>query len=110
MDFLEYSNKAVATANKSLDWDGLVMNAALGLTGEAGEVSDHIKKWKFHGHKLDEQHIKKELGDILWYVNLMADCVGFDLEEIAAANIAKLYKRYKNGEFSVEESLNRGDK
>ena len=107
MDWIEYSNKAIATVNKDLDWKQRVTNAALGLAGESGEVSDEVKKSFFQGHELSVEKIKKELGDILWYLNLMADCIGVDLEEIAQANIDKLYSRYKDGNFSPEQSVNR---
>jgi NTP pyrophosphatase (non-canonical NTP hydrolase) len=107
MDWLAYSSKAIATVNKELDWKDRVTNAALGLTGESGEVADIVKKSLFQGHELNIEKIKKELGDILWYLNLMADCIGIDLEDIARANIDKLYSRYENGTFSSEQSVNR---
>lgn len=106
MDWLTYSNKAIETCNPKLDWNQRITNAALGLTGESGEVADHVKKYLFQGHLFDRDAIKKELGDILWYLNLMADSCGFDLEEIAQANIDKLQKRYQKG-FSAEQSINR---
>src|SRR5574343_348094 len=99
MDWLGYSNKAIRTVNPQLDWNQRVTNAALGLAGESGEVADLVKKAQFQGHDLDVENIKRELGDILWYLNLMADCIGLDLEEIAEANIEKLYSRYKEGNF-----------
>lgn len=107
MDWLEYSNKAIQLVNKELNWEQRITNAALGLTGESGEVADLVKKSRFQGHELNVDKIKKELGDILWYLNLMADCVGLDLEEIAEANLEKLYCRYKDGNFSSEQSVNR---
>lgn len=106
MDFLEYSNKAIVTAAK-LEWEDRIINAAMGLGGETGEVLDHIKKFQFQGHDLDREYLALELGDILWYVNLLADSLGYDLEEIAVANITKLYKRFKNGQFSTDQSINR---
>jgi NTP pyrophosphatase (non-canonical NTP hydrolase) len=107
MDFLEYSSKAIVTCRKDLKWAERLINAEMGLSGETGEFSDHLKKHLFHGHELNLEHLKKELGDILWYVNLAADTLGFELEDVAQSNIAKLYKRYKEGQFSVEQSLNR---
>lgn len=107
MDWLEYSCKAIATCNQKLNWEQRVLNAALGLSGEAGEVADHVKKWQMQGHQLDTEHIAKELGDLLWYINLMADCIGMDLEELAQKNLDKLYKRYQDGKFSSDQSVNR---
>lgn len=108
MDFIEYNSKAMRTVNPKLTWQELLTNSSLGLCGESGEYADHVKKHKFHGHELDDSAIKKELGDILWYLNLAADLFGYSLEEIAIANIEKLQKRYPD-KFSSEASLNRLD-
>lgn len=70
---------------------------ALGLNGEAGEVAEHIKKRLRHGKEIDRDAIKKELGDLLWYTAVMADELGFSLEDVAADNIAKLRARYPGG-------------
>lgn len=83
-------------------------NAALGLSGESGEFSDHVKKHLDHGHPLDREHCKKELGDILWYVTRGALALGFTLSEIMEANVDKLNRRYPDG-FSHEASLNRSE-
>lgn len=82
---------------------------ALGLTGEAGEVAEHVKKYIGHGHPLDVVAIKKELGDVLWYVAALSKLCGFTLRDVAAANSLKLRERYPNG-FTSEASLNRGSK
>ncbi len=83
-----------------------VVNAALGLSGESGEVCDLLKKHFGHGHELNEEKLAEELGDLLWYVAEMASAFGLSLGEIAAGNIAKLRKRYPEG-FSQEASRNR---
>jgi len=75
----------------------------LGLSGEAGELANTVKKMLFHGHDWDEGKIKEELGDVLWYVAAVATVIGADLSEIAAENIEKLRRRYPDG-FSVERS------
>ena len=108
MDFIEYNNQAMRTVNPTLNWNELLLNASLGLCGESGEVADHVKKNAFHGHALNDQAIMKELGDILFYLNLAADLLGYSLEEIAIANIEKLQKRYPNG-FTSEASIKRKD-
>ena len=87
---------------------------ALGLTGEAGEVAEMVKKHVFHGHPMDEaklQHLLKELGDIQWYINYGAvRCVGVeDIGAVKAANIAKLAARYPEGHFSSERSQHRAE-
>jgi NTP pyrophosphatase (non-canonical NTP hydrolase) len=79
---------------------------AVGIAGEAGEVVDNIKKGIFHQHGLDENKVKEELGDLLWYVAGLCTQLGLDLDEVMVANIEKLQKRYPGG-FSVEDSKNR---
>ncbi|MBS4195354.1 nucleoside triphosphate pyrophosphohydrolase family protein [Lederbergia citri] len=83
-----------------------LINYGLGIAGEAGEVADLIKKSMFHGHNVDKDEIKKELGDVMWYLSQIARLAGLTLEEIAEANIEKLKKRYPDG-FSTEASINR---
>lgn len=81
---------------------------ALGLAGEAGEVCDLLKKHWGHGHDLDREKLKKELGDVLWYVAALAAQFGLTLEEVAASNVCKLRARYPQG-FSPEASRARID-
>ena len=96
MKINEYQELAMRTANTD-DKEKLIINGALGLCGESGEVADIIKKWQFQGHKLDLRDIKNELGDILWYVAIMAKGINSDLESIMKGNISKLKERYPNG-------------
>ncbi len=86
----------------------LILNAALGLAGEAGEFIDHVKKHIFHGHKLDKSFLIKELGDFLWYCAQAAQGLNTTLSHVADVNIDKLQKRYPAG-FSTEASLNRSE-
>lgn len=79
---------------------------ALGLIGESGEVAEHIKKHFRHGHDLDEVHLQEELGDVLWYVAVLADILGADLGRVASSNVAKLRARYPEG-FSEKRSRER---
>ena len=76
---------------------GEMLQAALGLTGEAGEVADLIKKSVFHNKPMDLVHLKKELGDVMWYVALMCHAYKFDLDEVMQLNIDKLKARYPEG-------------
>ena len=87
---------------------GGVLNACLGLSGEVGEFNDMIKKWIFHEKQFDEEHAKKELGDVMWYVAMMCESFGWDLNEIMQMNVDKLKARYPEG-FSVELANNRKD-
>ena len=84
-----------------------VTYAAMGMCGEAGEVSELIKKYAYHGHTIDTEHLARELGDVLWYVSYMAHLFGYSLGEIMAMNQEKLAKRYPDGKFDAERSKNR---
>ena len=89
------------------DLGGALM-ACLGLSGEVGETLDMIKKWIFHEKELDTEHLKKELGDIMWYMAMMCHSFGFDLDEIMQMNVDKLRARYPEG-FNVERANNRDE-
>ena len=84
-----------------------VLYAAIGMCGEAGEVSELVKKYEYHGHAIDTEHLARELGDVLWYVAYMADLFGYSLGKIMAINQEKLAKRYPDGKFDEERSRNR---
>ena len=118
-DFLEewikqtesYTDLALKTLNKDVfEQKDLILNASLGLSGEVGEVNDIIKKYMYHGHKLDDDTKEKiilELGDVCWYVALMAWAIDkTKFEDVLNKNIEKLEKRY-HGEFTTEKSVNR---
>ena len=84
-----------------------VLYAAIGMCGEAGEVSELVKKYAYHGHAIDKDHLARELGDVLWYVTYMAHLFGYSLGEIMVMNREKLAKRYPDGKFDAERSRNR---
>lgn len=90
------------------DDDVMLIWHATGLAGEAGEVSDMIKKGIFHQHGLDREKLIKELGDVLWYVAALATKLDASLGDIMQANITKLKARYPAG-YSSEASLARVD-
>jgi NTP pyrophosphatase (non-canonical NTP hydrolase) len=97
----EQSNK------ESVDIGG-IFNACLGMSGEVGEFNDMIKKWVFHEKELDMEHAKKEAGDILWYVVMLCESFGWNMEEIMQMNVDKLKARYPEG-FDVERANNRAE-
>ena len=101
-----YQILAMRTSNKKASESEHLLNGALGLAGESGEVCDIIKKAFMQGHPLDYDHIAKELGDVCWYIAETATAIGYDLETIFAMNIDKLMKRYPQG-FSSERSQHR---
>lgn len=74
-----------------------LLNGVLGLTGEAGEVSDLVKKGIFHEKGIDLEHLKKECGDVLWYVAMICEACGFNLDDVMQTNIDKLIARYPDG-------------
>ncbi|MBG9611693.1 nucleoside triphosphate pyrophosphohydrolase family protein [Bacillus cereus] len=115
----DYQEAALRTWNNKTDFGGRVSNAALGLIGEAGEVADIVKKAMYHGHGFQPAHcpgeedgniykLALELGDIMYYVSIMAHELGYTLQDIAEMNIEKLAKRYPDG-FSREASQARAD-
>lgn len=74
-----------------------VLVACLGLSGEVGELTGMVKKFIFHETSLDEIHFQKELGDIMWYIALMCEACGYDMDRIMQMNIKKLKSRYPEG-------------
>ena len=107
MTINEYQAAALRTAQTDkLSKSALLLNSALGLCGESGEVADLVKKHLFQGHDLDFDHIAKELGDIAWYLAVGAYSICYDLETILQMNVDKLKARYPDG-FSTDRSLHR---
>lgn len=92
----------ILTATKN----SLLIEGVMGLNGEAGEAVDIVKKYLFQGHDLDEEHLIRELGDILWYITATARALGYSLDDVMEANIEKLEIRYGIA-FDAEKSRNR---
>lgn len=84
----------------------LFLAAALAKT--SGGLADSLKKHLGHGHALDLNKLEKELGDVLWYVAMIAFTKGIKLSSVAQTNIEKLRARYPEG-FSSKASVNRAD-
>ena len=87
-----------------------LLTASVGMCAEAGEFTEIVKKIIFQGKPVNEEnmfHLKRELGDIMWYV--AQACMGLDisLDEIMEMNVDKLKARYPGGEFDVHYSENR---
>jgi NTP pyrophosphatase (non-canonical NTP hydrolase) len=85
-----------------------ILTGAMGICGEAGELMDHIKKHQYHGpgHPLDQDYVKLELGDLMFYIAVEARANKLTLQEVIDANVDKLNGRYKAG-FTSQESANR---
>ena len=106
--FAEYQALAQRTARTKLSPRERLSVAGLGLAGESGEVAEIVKKHIGHDHPLDRDEVRKEVGDVLWYVAEMCAVTGLTMEECAAANIEKLRTRYPEG-FAVQDSIDRVD-
>jgi len=78
-------------------YTGRPQGHVLGLAGESGEVADMAKKRYYHDVDYTREAMKKELGDVLWYLTAVAKDNGMTLEEIAIGNVEKLRKRYPDG-------------
>src|SRR4051812_45218499 len=74
-----------------------IVYPALGLSGEAGEISEKVKKWLRGDRELDKEGILKELGDPLWYITSLADDLGFTLQDVINVNEEKLTSRKERG-------------
>ena len=94
---MEYPNRQNFVRKEDMIDIGGVLNGCLGLSGESGETLDMIKKFVFHEKELDEEHLKKELGDVMWYVAMICESVGFDLDDVMQTNVDKLKARYPEG-------------
>ncbi len=87
-----------------------LLTAALGLTAESGEFSEVVKKIILQGKPYNEDnvfHMKRELGDICWYIAQACMALDTTFDEIIEMNVDKLKKRYPGGEFNVHQSENR---
>ena len=104
----EYQKLAMTTLNPELDKKDVLINGVMGLCGESGEAIDIVKKWLAQGHDLDRAKLAKELGDIAWYLAETATALDLQLEDVFAANIEKLKKRYPEG-FDSERSIHRAE-
>ena len=104
MDFDDYQRLALRTYKAERTQQHMLTNGALGLAGESGEVADLIKKLIYPSKPGDGdvahtlERLQDELGDVLWYVALIAHGIGVPLETIAESNIAKLARRHNLGD------------
>ena len=87
-----------------------LLTAAVGMSAESGEFTEIVKKMIFQGKPVNEDnlfHLKRELGDIMWYVAQACMALDTDFNEIIEMNVEKLKARYPGGEFDVHYSENR---
>lgn len=105
LELNEYQELAYRTVNKYLLYDEQEMHALHGMVSEIGELHGLYQK-NFQGHLIEEEHLKKELGDLMWFIAEYCSAKGWSLEDICYMNIEKLEERYPNG-FESERSLHR---
>jgi NTP pyrophosphatase (non-canonical NTP hydrolase) len=83
-----------------------LLHAVYGLSTESGELLDQFKRHIYYGQKLDLVNVEEEMGDIFWYLAILADQLGVSFEQVMEKNIAKLKARYGE-KFSQESALQR---
>ena len=104
---VEHLQNLDASTNVNL---ALLMTASTGLGSEGGEFQEIVKKIFFQGKPLNEEnifHLKRELGDIIWYWANACNALGLDPNEVLAENVHKLESRYPKGHFDAHYSENR---
>lgn len=94
---MNYRNEVERTARIAEDAHQNYVMGALGLSGEAGELVDEIKKVVFHGKELNRDYLIKEMGDVRWYLEYLSIAFGISMQEVEERNVAKLRERYPAG-------------
>ena len=107
MKLNEYQRLAARTINMDLLMEEQEMHALHGMVGEIGELHSLYQKL-FQGHEIEIEHLKKEVGDLLWFIAEYCTAMGWTLEEIAQMNIDKLKARFPEG-FEIDKSLHRAE-
>jgi NTP pyrophosphatase (non-canonical NTP hydrolase) len=108
-DFIAFSDRIVALDEKGANIERL-LTGAVGINAEGGEVMEIVKKLIFQGKPWNDEtvyHLKRELGDVMWYVMQCLLALDSSVEEIVGMNVEKLKARYPGGEFDPYYSENR---
>ena len=105
----KYTELAMRTAKDMGTEQMNLIHAALGISSDAGELVDAIKKHVIYRKPLDMENVLEEIGDCLWFLALAANTLGVPLSMIAMNNIGKLAKRYPE-KYSDEAAIARADK
>lgn len=104
---LNYQKNAARTINPDLTKNQQITHALHGMASEVGEIHGIYQKM-YQGHGLDESHVRKELGDLLWFIAELCTAYDWDLDVVCWENIEKLRNRYPKG-FTEQESLHRAE-
>lgn len=103
----KYQKLAARTINPEMNNTSQEYHALHGMVGEIGEIHSLYQK-VYQGHEFDYDHMKKELGDLLWFIAEYCTAMDWNLEDIMQLNIDKLKVRYPEG-FEAEKSLHRAE-
>ena len=103
----EYQRLAGRTIREDMVKDDLEFHALHGMVGEIGELHSIYQK-AFQGHKLEKEHMEKEIGDLLWFIAEYCTALDWNLDDVMQLNIDKLKARYPKG-FEVDKSLHRAE-
>ena len=87
-----------------------LLHAGIGASGEAGEILDTVKKCAIYDQPLDKENLIEELGDILFYLQVICKLAGIKFEDAMEHNMARLMKRYPNATYSDANAKERLDK
>ena len=108
-DFVALADRLVELDGKGANIERL-LTAGVGINAEGGEFLEIIKKMVFQGKPWTDdnrEHLIIELGDLLWYVAQATQALGVSFDEVIAANVRKLERRYPDGAFDIYFSENR---
>jgi NTP pyrophosphatase (non-canonical NTP hydrolase) len=93
----DYQAAARRTINPALNDSDRLLDAAAGLSEEAGEFLGLVRKRAFQSRNVPRDKLTEELGDALWCLAMAADCLGLQLSDVAATNVRKLENRHPDG-------------
>ena len=108
-DFIAFSDRIVSLDENGANIERL-LTGAVGINSEGGEIMEIVKKLIFQGKKWNDDtvyHLKRELGDVMWYLTQCLIALDVSVDEIVEMNVEKLEKRYPGGEFDPYYSENR---
>ena len=106
---IEKFQQGAGRTAKRADFAFDLTHAALGLTSEAGEFADAVKKAIVYGKPLDKENLLEELGDLLWFTSFACDVLNVDMADVMLQNLEKLRKRYPE-KYSDFDAIYRRDK
>lgn len=104
----EYQGMCKKTAKVIEDKNKEIVLWGLGIAGEAGDIASCIKKQVFHENANMKDGIRENIGDSMWYISMICNFYGWNLDEILNENLDKLNKRYASGGFTLNEAQRNG--